>query len=65
MGLEGIREGNLLATTLEADRGGYFWLAGPILKRVLRRHLDAVHATLNALLDDVTAALGQPKGESG
>jgi hypothetical protein len=32
--LEEIREVNLLATRLEAHPGGYFRLAGPILKRV-------------------------------
>jgi uncharacterized membrane protein len=56
MTVESIGQGSRLTTVLEADPGTYFRLAAPLVKPLLQRQLDADHATLKALVEEVVTA---------
>ncbi len=43
--------GCAVTTTLEADPGRFFRIAGPLLKPLLQRHFDDDHASLKDLLE--------------
>ncbi len=54
--VEGADGGTLLTTTLEADPGSFFTIAGSLLKGLLQRHFDNDHAALKALLESPSEA---------
>ncbi len=56
--------GSAVTTTLQADPGRFFRLAGPLLKPVLQRHFNDDHTTLKALLERTTDNLDSA-GTSG
>jgi ribosome-associated toxin RatA of RatAB toxin-antitoxin module len=54
---EAIGRASRLTTVLEADPGTYFRLAAPLVKPLLQRQLDADHATLKALVEELIPAI--------
>ncbi len=57
-------EGSAVTTTLDADPGRFFRVAGPLLKPLLQRHFDDDHATLKALLERASSTQRTARSET-